>query len=131
MGNRRTANRNPGQRAGHFSAGERQSEVLAGARAHKAHGLLQLGLLRIDHHGREVIVAEALHHIEGVLRIAVQADDDGVVMLFHHLWQIVQVGREGRILPHCCALESRQRVRYFPAMLIIRINERDRQLERA
>ena len=85
----------------------------------------RLGLRRIDHHGGGVVGADALHHIEGVLRVAVQADENDVVTLLQHLRQIVQVGREGRVLPDRRALESRQRAGYLLAALIVRINERN------
>jgi hypothetical protein len=45
-------------------------------------------------------------------------------MLFQHSGQIVEVGREGGILPDRYALESSQSAGYLLAALIIRIDER-------
>ena len=68
-------------------------EKLASSRAHATDQQFRIGLHRIHHHRRRAVGADALHQFQGVFRVAVQVDDDDVVMLLQQPGHIVQAGR--------------------------------------
>jgi len=78
------------------SAGRR----IRGHRAHRPEPPASDRPCRIDHDGRRALAAQALHHVEGVFRVAVEVDEDDVVMLLEHLGQVVEVRRVGCELPN-------------------------------
>ena len=84
------ANGDPGQSAGNIVGGEGQSEKLARAGTHEADRQVQIGLLGIDHDGCGAEGADAFNEFEGIFRVAVEVNDDDIVMLLEHAGQIVE-----------------------------------------
>jgi hypothetical protein len=91
--NHRPAGSGAHQRLRHHAKLQGKSQKLPRAGAHATHQQVRIGLCRIDHHRRRAIGADALHQFECVLGIAVQIDDDHVVVLFQQPGHIVQAGR--------------------------------------
>ena len=83
---RRTARRGPDQRFGHGTLRKGHGEKLARARAHAAHQQLRIGLHRVDHHRRRAVGADALHQLQRIFGMAVQVDDDDVVIAAPAAW---------------------------------------------
>jgi hypothetical protein len=97
------ASRGPNQCFGQGLRSEGQRQKLASARAHTANQQSGIRFFRVDHHGCRAVAAETLYQIERIFRIAVQIDDNNVVVMLQQSRHIVEV-RVERILPDRAAL---------------------------
>jgi hypothetical protein len=112
------------QSISHFGGGDGQNEKLAGAGAHTPHYHFLFSLRRKDYHSPGAIVADTLHYIEGQFRVAVQVDDDDVVMLLQHLGHLVEVGRVGSKLLNAHPRALGKNTGYLLAAWFVRADQR-------
>jgi len=103
-----TTNGSPHQRLSHNVVVKRNGQELARTGTHAAHQQIGVGFCRVDHYGGSAICAYALHQVQRVFGVAVEIDDDHIVMLFQQAGHIVQAGRVGRELADFSGLAACQ-----------------------
>jgi hypothetical protein len=123
---RRAAHRSAHQSFGYRVGGDRVGEKLACPRAHAADQHLRIVSRRINHHRRGAVATDIFHQIQSLFRIAVQLNDNDVILSLEQPRHVVQV-RIRRELPCHVRLRPSQSSGYYLAALFLRANQCNRQ----
>jgi len=129
--NHRLARGGPSQRLRNDIQLQWKRQKLPSPRPHAANQQVRIRLRRIDHHRCRAIGSNAFHQFQRKLRIAVQVNDDHIVMLFEQARHVAQAGRIGSKRANLVAGTTGQGNHHRLAAPFVRPNQRNRQIIRA